>query len=634
MQLLKHEVEETKLRAIFASSPDAIAVSDLNGNITECNQATLDLLGYSSKEELIGKSGFEFIAKKDHQRAMENLKKTLEQGSVENIEYTFLTKDGHEFPAELSASVIKDSSGKPTGFVAITKDITERKKAEKALKESEKKYRELVDLLPQIVFEFDERGNFTFANRKGFESFGYTLEDFEKGVNVLQMFIPEDRERAKKNVQRKLSGEKFSGTEYTALRKDGSTFPVMIYSSPIIRENKPVGLRGIVVDITERKKAEERIRESEEKLRQYSEHLEELVQKRTEELLESEKRYSVLVEEASDGVVIVQDGKIVFVNQKAQEISGYSREELIGLPFEKLVDKKYLQLAKERHELRLQGEKVPATYEAEGITKMGERIPVEASATRIHYQGRPAVLSIVRDIRERKQMEEERLKLEKLATIGELATMVGHDLRNPLQSIKNAAYHLNNELPRLSPSIPQKAMKMLQVINDSVSYADKIIRDLQDFSAMKKPILKKININAVVKEALSQVEAPENMELITELGRLPEIMADKDMIKRVFLNSAVNGIQAMKNGGRLKVSTKKTKGFIEVSFKDTGAGIPKENMEKIFTTKAKGIGMGLAICKKFVESHGGSVEVESEEGKGSTFTVKLPIQQKSGGENP
>jgi len=614
------------------------------------------------------------------------------------------------------------------------------------------KYRELLDSLPQTVFEFDERGNFTFANRKGFESFGYTPEDIEKGLNVLQMIVPEDRERAKKNIRRKLSGEKFCGSRYTALRKDGSTFHVMIYSSPIIRENKPVGLRGVVIDITEQKKAEQALKESEEKyknlfdnardviftgdlkgnitninkaaeeygfkkdeivgknqlgfvskkhwprtlkavaktvrgkpdegemeiiapkgkitmefrgnpikrgkkivgfqvilrditerkkmeekLRQYSEHLEELVQKRTEELLESEKRYSVLVEEASEGVAIAQDGKIVFANKKAQEIGGYSRDEIVGLPLEKVVDKKYVQLVKERHERRLQGEKVPATYEAEGVAKTGERIPVEVGVTSIDYQGRPASLVIVRDMRERKKMEEQRLKLEKLATIGELATMVGHDLRNPLQSIKNATYQFNNELTRLSPSIPQEAMQMLQVINDSVSRADKIIKDLQDFSATKKPMLEKTNINVVVKEALSQVEAPENVELITELGSLPEIMADKGMIKRVFLNSALNGVQAMENGGRLKVSTRKTKEFVEVIFKDTGVGIPKENMEKLFTpfftTKAKGMGMGLAICRKFVESHGGGIEVESEKGKGTTFTVRLPIKQMNGGEN-
>ncbi len=608
--------------------------------------------------------------------------------------------------------------------------------------------------MPQIVFEFDEKGNFKFANRRGFKSFGYSQEDIEKGVNVLQMLIPEDRERAKKNIRRKLSGEKFCGTEYTALRKDGSTFPVIIYSSPIIHKNRPAGLRGIVIDITERKKTERALRESEEKyrnlfdnardviftgdlkgnitnvnkaaeeygfkkdeivgknqlefvpkkhwprmlkavektvrgepdegeveiitpngktimefrgnpirrgkkvvgfqvilrditerkkmeekLRQYSEHLEELVQKRTEELLESEKRYSVLVEEASEGVVMLQDEKIVFTNKRLLEICGYSRDEIIGFSFEKLiklVDEKYHQPLKERLERRMRGEKVPATFELELMAKTGERVPIEASSTLIRYQGRPTVLTILRDMRERKKMEEQRLKLEKLATIGELATMVGHDLRNPLQSIENATYYLKNELPRLLPSIPisQKAVEMLQVINDSVNYADNVIRDLQDFSGTKHPIFERNDVNAIVKEVLSRVETPKNVELIMELGCLPKIEVDKDMIKRVFLNLATNGVQAMEEkGGFLIVSTKETKDFIEVSFKDTGIGIPKENMEKLFTpfftTRAQGMGMGLAVCKKLINSHGGSIETESEEGKGSTFTVKLPVQQET-----
>ncbi|MCK4634177.1 PAS domain S-box protein, partial [Candidatus Bathyarchaeota archaeon] len=257
---------------------------------------------------------------------------------------------------------------------------------------------------------------------------------------------------------------------------------------------------------------------------------------------------------------------------------------------------------------------------------------VEYNSTTIVKDGKVVgTRGIIRDQTERKKMEEKLLKSERLAAIGELATMVGHDLRNPLQSIENATYYLNNELLRLSPStpIPQKAIGMIQVLRDSVDYADKIIRDLQDFSATKKPMLKKTDINATVKETLSQVEAPENVGLITELGHLPRVEADKNQIKRAFLNLAVNGIQAMDNGGRLKVSTKKTKGFVEISFKDTGTGMSKENMEKIFTpfftTRAKGMGMGLAICKKFVDAHGGSIEVESEVGKGSTFTVKLPI---------
>jgi len=270
---------------------------------------------------------------------------------------------------------------------------------------------------------------------------------------------------------------------------------------------------------------------------------------------------------------------------------------------------------------------------------------------------------IVKDITERKRMEDELkrhsehleelvaektkelreaqerlIKSERLAAIGEAATMVGHDLRNPLQAIENATYYLNDELSRLFPStpIPQETSNMLQLLTESVRYADKIVTDLQGFASKQKPMLKKTDINGIVEDALSQVETPENVELITELGSLPEMKADKNMIKRVFLNLAINGIQALENGGTLRVSTKKTEGVVEVSFRDTGVGIPIENMEKLFspffTTKAKGMGMGLAICKRLVDAHGGSIEVESEEGKGSTFMVKLPIQQENGGE--
>jgi signal transduction histidine kinase len=235
--------------------------------------------------------------------------------------------------------------------------------------------------------------------------------------------------------------------------------------------------------------------------------------------------------------------------------------------------------------------------------------------------------------------QEQLLKAERMAAIGEVAAMVGHDLRNPLQSIENATYYLNNELPRLSSStqIPQKVQEMVQIISNSVNYANRVMNDLRDFSATKKPTFEKTDVNQIVKEALSQVEAPQNVELITKLNQLPEINIDRDMIKRVFINIAVNGVQSMEKGGTLTVSTTKTKGFVEISFRDTGIGISKENVGKLFTplftSKAKGMGMGLPICKKFVESHGGAIVVESEMGKGTTVTIKLPIQQEKGGGN-
>jgi signal transduction histidine kinase len=269
------------------------------------------------------------------------------------------------------------------------------------------------------------------------------------------------------------------------------------------------------------------------------------------------------------------------------------------------------------------------------MAKTGERISVELSGSLISHQSRPAVLIILRDIRERNRLEEERLRLQKLAAIGELATMVGHDLRNPLQSIENAVYYLKNECAGKPPCpFPQKAKEMLQVIDNSINYADKIIRDLQDFSATKTPRLKKVNINNIVRDALQQSQKPNNVELRTEMGNLAEIEADEDQMKRVFLNITANGVQAMENGGgTLTVSTKQTDGFVEITFKDTGTGISKDNLLKLFTplftTRAKGMGMGLPICKKFVENHHGTISVGSEVGKGTAVTVRLPISRKT-----
>jgi len=140
---------------------------------------------------------------------------------------------------------------------AILREEKRRRQAEEALLKSEEKYRQLADLLPQIVFETDESGNLTFANRMAFDLFGYTRDDFQKGLNALQMLIPRDRDRAMANMLRILEGEELGGTEYTALRKDGSTYPAIIYSTPIISEGKTVGLRGIIADLTQIKQAEE-----------------------------------------------------------------------------------------------------------------------------------------------------------------------------------------------------------------------------------------------------------------------------------------------------------------------------------------------------------------------------------------
>jgi PAS domain S-box-containing protein len=382
-----------------------------------------------------------------------------------------------------------------------------------------------------------------------------------------------------------------------------------------------------------------------------------------EKLRESEEQFRNLYQSIQDpiGIYVGREGHLINYNKAFKRMTEYTNEELKDKIFLDFVHPDDQAMVLERYRTKYPEEELPLVYEIRAVNKKGETIPIEISVSTYKVKDRVVGIEVIhRDITERKRMEDEivrysehleelveertrelkeaqeqLVKSERLAAIGEASTMVGHDLRNPLQAIENATYYLNNELPRLPVS--QKITEMLQVINESVNYADKIVRDLHDFASTKEPILRKTNVNAIVEETLSQVEAPENVELIMELGPLPEIKVDKDLIKRAFLNLAVNGIQAMEKRGKLKVSTKKTKGFVEISFKDTGIGISKENMKKLFTpfftTKAKGMGIGLSICKRFIDSHGGSIEVKSEEGKGSTFTVKLPIQQNNGGEN-
>jgi PAS domain S-box-containing protein len=617
---IEEELVESRkdFQTLFNLMPDPVVIIDSKGKFLEVNDRVEETTGFE-KEELLGKNflGTKIVTEKSKAILVKNLAKRMLGMPITPYEVEVLTKDGRKLPFEINATKI-EYDGKPADLV-ILRDIIQRKKAEEL-------YRSVVELSPDSIITVDMKGVLTSCNNAATSMLGYS-EDEMIGKHFSKIGVVQARDLPKflKLFISVLKGKVTKSLELTFNCKDGTLLLAEVHVSLLKEGGRVIGLQAISRDITERKKMEE-------ELRQYSEHLEELVQKRTEDLLELETRYSVLVEEASDGVAILQDERIVFINRKLLEISGYSRDELIGIPFKKIakmVGEKYRQSVKERHKRRIRGEENPATSELELITKTGECIPIETSSALIHHSGLPAVLTIVRDIKERKRIEEQRLRLEKLAAVGEVTTMVGHDLRNPLQSIENATYYLNNELPHLQ--ITQKTMEMLQVINDSVDYADKIIRDLQDLSAVKKPTLRNNNINTIVKETLSQVETQENIELITKLGHLPEIKADKDMIKRVFLNLAINGIQAIKEkGGKLKVSTKKTKESVEITFKDTGIGISKENKEKIFTpfftTRAKGMGVGLAICKKFVESHGGSIEVESKEGKGSTFTVILPVQ--------
>jgi PAS domain S-box-containing protein len=614
---------QEKYRNIVELAPDGIMTVNTKGFITSINPAFSTLTGYS-KDEIVGKhfTKLPTIQMKDILKFVKLSRSFFRRKTIPLVEFVYRRKDGTIAWGEAHPCLLKEGD-KIVGAQAILRDITERKKTEEELIRLSNAVKMSADSI--VIGDLDAK--IIDVNEVTLKMYGTDNKGDLIGKSSFDLIAPEDREKALAGMKEVLEKEYSKDREYNIITKDGSRIPVEM-NTAIMKDadGKPIGFVAISRDITERK-------EMEEKLRQYSEHLEELVQKRTEELLESEKRYSVLVEEASDGVVILQDEKIAFTNKKGAELIGYSKDELLGVPFEKLVSEKHRLITKKRYDERLRGEKLPETLEIELIAKTGEYIQIELTGALVDYQGRPADLIIIRDIRERKQMEEQRLKLEKLATIGELATMVAHDLRNPLTSIRNASYYIKNTCPHHAKPECKAALEMFDIIEQGTLFANNIINDLLDFAA-KRPLQKeKQDINKIVDSSITISNVPENIKVERKLAEKAIATVEEKQLQRVFLNLTKNAVQAMPDGGKLTVKTNETKDHIEIEFTDTGVGISKENRSKLFTplftTKAKGIGIGLAICKKIVEEHGGTIDMKSKVGQGTTVIVKLPKKEEA-----
>ncbi len=233
-----------------------------------------------------------------------------------------------------------------------------------------------------------------------------------------------------------------------------------------------------------------------------------------------------------------------------------------------------------------------------------------------------------------KQTQEELVRKEKFATIGRISGSIAHDVRHPLATIKNSAYFLNMTLK--DPN--EKTKKHLKLIDSEVAHANEIITSLMRLSELKKPEKSKTNISEFVREYFSEFPLPEHIKLVTEVdNKYPDILVDQSHLKQVFTNLASNAVQAMPEDGKLIVKTRRVRpsasaesqecegDFVEISFADTGSGIRKDTLDKVFepfyTTKTKGIGLGLSIVNDIITANDGNITVESEEGKGSTFKM-------------
>ncbi|HVO37095.1 MAG TPA: PAS domain S-box protein [Candidatus Acidoferrum sp.] len=278
--------EEEKLRSIFTASPDAITITDLSGRIIDCNPAALEMYRTTSKQDLIGKNSLELIAEKDRQKAAQNLEKTLRYGFTKNVQYTLLTKEGVEYPAELSASVIRDSSGNPTSFVGIIKEITEQKRTEEELKrhskllkklveertrrlrESETRFDSVANFASEALLTLDDHANIIFWNKAAETIFGYSQNE-AIGKPIALIMPKRARESTMQSIFRSISNRKFISAgktlEVLGLKKNGNEFPIEL-SFSVWKTGKRMFSTGIIRDATQRKKLESERKHYEEML--------------------------------------------------------------------------------------------------------------------------------------------------------------------------------------------------------------------------------------------------------------------------------------------------------------------------------------------------------------------------------
>jgi two-component system cell cycle sensor histidine kinase/response regulator CckA len=625
--------ERDRARKYLDIAGAMIVAINAKGEVILINRKGSEILGYG-QEEIIGKNWFDDFLPASRKEEVRTVFGRLMAGEIEPVEYyenPVLTKGGEERIIAWHNTILEDDEG----TLSSGEDITERKEAYEKIEKSESMYRMLVESTNSFVFSLDAQGNFLFVNRFWTEKVGYSAKEV-MGKNGFDLITPESREEVEEEFAKVLRGEFVGDVNFRSRTKGKSYIDVLVNLAPIYDSSgKVTQMLGTGTDITAHKRAEEALRREKEF---------------TDTALDSQMDTFFLFDPVT--------GKALRWNKTFRDVSGYSDEEIASTPAPMPY---YSPEDLERaipfvEQVMKEGS---GTIELELICKNGRKVPTEYRVSAIYDQeGRPKhLISIGRDITERKRAEEalreyaerledmveertqelreaqERLiRQEKLAVLGQLGGGVAHELRNPLGAIKNATYFLNMVLEEPDPEVKE----MLDILKQEVRTSERIINSLLDFARPKPSVRHRVDVNEVVQAALARTAMPDNVEVVTQLDEsLPAIQADPDQLVQVFGNIALNAVQAMPEGGRLVIKSEvSSPEWVAVSVIDTGVGIPEDDLDKLFeplfTTKAKGIGLGLAVVKTLVEGHGGTIRVESQVGEGSTFTIQFPLEVTEG----
>jgi two-component system sensor kinase FixL len=370
-----------------------------------------------------------------------------------------------------------------------------------------------------------------------------------------------------------------------------------------------------------------------------------------QQLVISEKRYRRLYETSQDGIMARDlQGRMVDCNKAYAKMLGYSKKELKQMTAKQLLPEKwYEQREKIVNKVLQSGRSI--VFEREYKRKDGSVFPASVRTWRsTDEKGKVVgIWSIVRDITEQKEFQKNLLEhagllekiiedrnkqlkdSERLATIGQTAGMVGHDLRNPLQAVIGELYLARAEVESLPESdLKRNLQESIQVIEEQAAYMDKIVSDLQAFVRPVNIFKQSINLKELVTTVLGSVAITENININVDMKTdFPQVKADPQLLKRVLINLVTNAVQAMPDGGKITMNAEvNSQNQVAVTVEDTGVGIPEKIKSQIFTplftTKPRGQGFGLAVCKRVMEAHGGSITFESQEGKGAKFTIQFP----------
>lgn len=648
--------------AVYSALPDSCCTNTFtSGRIREVTGYSLE--DYEKDPALWSK----ILHPDDKERVLEQFQEHVKNKTALEIEYRIIDKNGSVKWIRDKASPALNEKGEVTGIHGFMEDVTERKRLEDQLKANEARYHALFEKAPISLWEEDYSEVKLFIDqlretgirdfRQYFDSHPEDVANCLGMVKVLDvnkttliMHQAPSKEYLQNNfssVFRKETYDEFK-EELVAIAEGKTTFHMEIVTQTVngdvinadFRWNTAPGhektyskLLISIVDITERKRMEE-------ELKRYSERLKEMVEKQTEELRRSEERFRAIYENAVDGIhlVSIEDKKFIDGNRAFCDMIGYNREELGNIGIRDIHPEEDVPNILQQLERVVKGE-VTLVKDMPVKRRDGTLLYVDVNASPTRLGGKEYVVGVFRDVTERKRLEAQLLEAQRMKAIGETAAMVGHDLRNPLQAMVNRLYLAKKAVEGLSQPYMDVAKKlglteMFKELGEQVKYMDGIVWNLQDVSRPLKPKLAETNVERLVRESLSMLHVPPDIEVSTEILEASNIIADPNLMKRVFTNLALNAFQAMSSGGRLTIKTFRRDNEVHISFQDTGVGISQEHMDKIwsplYTTKAKGTGLGLSACKRIVEAHNGRITVESKIGEGSTFTVILPM--KNGGD--